>query len=106
MGGAGQRVLPGRSSAGHARSHRLRSDRIYDGASLHHENRVSPLLSCPLANDNEGRPEQGMGVVGFVGRLHQRQHGAAQRLGAADRHSTGRVSSYFGDATDPVALGG
>ena len=37
---------------------------------------------CPLANDDEGRPEQGMGIVGFVGCLHQRQHRTAQRLGA------------------------
>jgi TPR repeat protein len=30
-----------------------------------------------------------MGIVGFVGCLHQRQHGAAQRFSAPDRGSTG-----------------
>ena len=34
----GRRALPGRSSGGNARSHRLRSDRIYEGASLRREN--------------------------------------------------------------------
>ena len=46
---------------------------------------------CPLANDDEGRPEQGMGIVGFVGCCHRRQHGAAQRLGTADFRSAGRL---------------
>ncbi len=27
------------------------------------KNRISLLLSCPLTNDDEGRPEQGMGII-------------------------------------------
>ena len=38
---------------------------------------------------SEARPEQGMGIVGFVWCCHQRQHGAAQRLGATDFRSAG-----------------
>ena len=48
---------------------------------------VCKLFSCVYAafsHHNEGRPEHGVGVMGSLFILHQRQHGPAQRLGAAD----------------------
>ena len=48
---------------------------------------VGSLLSCPLTNDDEGRPKKGIGKVGYVACLYQYQGMELRR--------TGRVLSYW-----------